>query len=126
MLLHISSKETGKTNYGSELHKKNRDAHKEVEKVDAMKGQDTQYLYNAFRSPDGKEPHTDQLHRFLGGRNPRQLQYTQSYLQFTTTKSDLGLCSSVRKLEIRIFQQQPGAYMQMHTDFDNQRGNKLW
>ena len=35
--------------------------HKEVEKIDAMKGQDTQYLYNAFRSPDGKETTTDMV-----------------------------------------------------------------
>jgi hypothetical protein len=39
-------------------------AFKEVEKVDAMKGQDTQYLYNSFRSADGKDTTHDQLQDF--------------------------------------------------------------
>jgi hypothetical protein len=96
--------------------------HKEVEKIDAMKGQDTQYLYNAFRSPDGKETTTDMTQKdFWAEESPESCQYTPSYYSSPKLRAilDWFQCDKTR---IRIFQQQPGAYMQMHTDFDNQRG----
>ena len=52
---------------------------KEVEKVDAMKGQDTQYLYNSFRSADGKDTTHDQLQDFWKEENPADYQNTNSY-----------------------------------------------
>ena len=97
--------------------------HKEVEKIDTMKGQDAQYLYNAFRSPDGKETTTDMLQDdFWQEEDPASCQYTPSYYASPRLRAilDWFQCDKTR---IRIFQQQPGAYMQMHTDFDNQRGN---
>ena len=97
--------------------------HKEVEKIDTMKGQDAQYLYNAFRSPDGKETTTDMLQGdFWQEEDPASCQYTPSYYASPRLRAilDWFQCDKTR---IRIFQQQPGAYMQMHTDFDNQRGN---
>ena len=97
--------------------------HKEVEKIDNMKGQDAQYLYNAFRSPDGKETTTDMLQdNFWQEEDPASCQYTPSYYASPKLRAilDWFQCDKTR---IRICQQQPGAYMQMHTDFDNQRGN---
>ena len=97
---------------------------KEVEKVDAMKGQDTQYLYNSFRSADGKDSTHDQLQDFWKEENPADYQNTNSY--YASPKL-AAICDwfQCEKTRIRIFQQQPGAYMQMHTDFDNQRGTTL-
>jgi len=100
--------------------------HKEVEKIDAMKGQDTQYLYNAFRSPDGKETTTDMIQTdFWAEESPESCEYTPSYYNSPQLRAILDWfeCDKTR---IRIFQQQPGAYMQMHTDFDNQRGNSQY
>ena len=53
---------------------------KEVEKVDAMKGQDTQYLYNSFRSADGKDTTHDQLQDFWKEENPADYKDTNSKL----------------------------------------------
>ncbi len=96
---------------------------KEVEKVDAEKGQDTQYLYNSFRSSDGKDTSHDQQQDFWKEENPADYQYTNSY--YASPKLS-AICDwfECPKARIRIFQQQPGAYMKMHTDFDNQRGNE--
>jgi len=96
---------------------------KEVEKVDAMKGQDTQYLYNSFRSADGKDTTHDQLQDFWAEENPADYKDTNSKL---SSPQLAAICDwfQCEKTRIRIFQQQPGAYMQMHTDFDNQRGNQ--
>lgn len=98
------------------------DAHKEISKVDAMKGQNSQYLYNAFRSPDGKEDTLDATTDFWTEESPESCQYTPSYYNSPKLGSilDWFKCPQTR---VRIFQQQPGAYMQMHTDFDNQKGN---
>ena len=96
--------------------------HKEVLKTDADKGIDEQYLYNAFRSPDGKETTTDMTQAdFWQEESPDSCQYTPSYHNSPQLRAilDWFQCDKTR---IRIFQQQSGAYMQMHTDFDNQRG----
>ncbi len=55
-------------------------AFKEVEKVDAMKGQDTQYLYNSFRSADGKDTTHDPLQDFWAEENPADYKDTNSKL----------------------------------------------
>jgi len=102
------------------------DAHKEISKVDAMKGQNTQYLYNAFRSPDGKEETLDALTKdFWTEEAPESCEYTPSYYSSPQLRAILDWfeCDKTR---IRVFQQQPGAYMQMHTDFDNQKGNSQY
>lgn len=95
----------------------------EVKEIDVMKGQDSQYLYNAFRSADGKETTMDQLQDFWAEEDPKDYKDTPSKL----SSPQLGaICDwfQCEKTRIRIFQQQPGAYMQMHTDFDNQRGTE--
>ena len=99
------------------------DNFKEVSKIDAMKGQDSQYLYNSFRSADGKDTTHDQLQEFWKEENPADYKDTNSKL---ASPQLAAICDwfEVEKTRIRIFQQQPGAYMQMHTDFDNQRGNE--
>ena len=100
--------------------------HKENEKIDQLKGQDSQYLYNAFRSPDGKETTTDMTQKdFWQEEAPESCQYTSSYYNSPKLRAilDWFQCDKTR---IRIFQQQPGAYMQLHTDFDNQRGNEKY
>jgi hypothetical protein len=97
---------------------------KEVEKIDAMKGQDSQYLYNAFRSADGTSTQMDQLQDFWKEENPADYKDTDSKL---ASPELAAICDwfQCEKTRIRIFQQQPNAYMQMHTDFDNQRGTEL-
>ena len=97
---------------------------KEVGKIDAWKGQQSQYLYNAFRSADGTSTQMDQLQDFWTEENPEDYKDTDSNL---ASPQLAAICDWVQceKTRIRIFQQQPGAYMQMHTDFDNQRGTEL-
>ena len=96
---------------------------KEAEQIDKDKGQDEQYLYNSFRSADGKDTTHDQLQDFWKEENPADYKDTNSKLASPKLAAicDWFQCDKTR---IRIFQQQPGAYMQMHTDFDNQRGNE--
>ncbi len=97
---------------------------KEVGKIDAWKGQQSQYLYNAFRSADGTSTQMDQLQDFWTEENPADYKDTDSKL---ASPQLAAICDwfQCEKTRIRIFQQQPGAYMQMHTDFDNQRGTEL-
>ena len=80
---------------------------KEVEKVDAMKGQDTQYLYNSFRSADGKDTTHDQLQDFWAEENPADYKDTNSKL---SSPKLAAICDwfQCEKTRIRIFQQQPG------------------
>lgn len=109
-----------------EFKTRTEDAHKEIAKVDAMKGQNTQYLYNAFRSPDGSEHTLDAgSSEFWTEEAPESCQYTASYYNSPQLRAILDWfeCDKTR---IRVFQQQPGAYMQMHTDFDNQKGNSQY
>ena len=97
--------------------------HKEVSKTDEDKGITTQYLYNAFRSPDGLEATTEMEGDFWKEEDPASCKYTPSYYSSPKLRAILDWfeCDKTR---IRIFQQQPGAYMPMHTDFDNQRGTE--
>jgi hypothetical protein len=97
--------------------------HAEISKTDAEKGISTQYLYNAFRSPDGLESTTEMQGEFWDEEDPASCQYTPSYYSSPKLRSilDWFKCDKTR---IRIFQQQPGAHMPMHTDMDNQRGTK--
>jgi hypothetical protein len=96
---------------------------KEASITDADKGIHTQYLYNAFRSEDGNETTTEMTGDFWAEEDPASCDYTSSYYSSPKLRSILDWfeCDKAR---IRIFQQQPGAYMQMHTDFDNQRGTE--
>ena len=84
-----------------------------------------QYLYNAFRSPDGSEHTLDATTDFWTEEAPESCEYTASYYNSPQLRSILDWfeCDKTR---IRVFQQQPGAYMQMHTDFDNQKGNSQY
>ena len=95
--------------------------HYEVSKIDADKGIKTQYLYNAFKSPDGSESTTEKQGDFWDEEDPASCKYTPSYYSSLKLRAILDWFEC-EKTRIRIFQQQPGAYLQMHTDFDNQRG----
>ena len=53
---------------------------KEAEQIDKDKGQDSQYLYNSFRSADGKDTTHDQLQDFWKEENPADYQDTNSKL----------------------------------------------
>jgi hypothetical protein len=97
--------------------------HDEVSKTDADKGIKTQYLYNAFRSPDGLETTTEMEGDFWTEEDPASCKYTPSYYSSPKLRAILDWFEC-EKTRIRIFQQQPGAHMPMHTDFDNQRGTE--
>ena len=91
-----------------------------IKQFDADKGIVTNYLYNAFRSEDGKST-TTEISDFWSEENPDSFSYTDSY--FSSPKL-AAICDwfQCEKTRIRIFQQQPGHKMDIHTDFDNQRG----
>ena len=95
--------------------------HDEAAQTDEDKGLVSAYLYNAFRSADGKSTTTEISGQFWGEEDPSTCQYTPSYYNSPKLRAILDWfeCDKTR---IRIFQQQPGVHMPMHTDFDNQRG----
>ena len=94
---------------------------KNIIKFDEDKGIVEGYLYNAFKSQDGSES-TTEITDFWAEENPADFKYTDSYYNSPKLKAmiDWFQCEKTR---IRIFQQQPGHSMEIHTDFDNQRGN---
>ena len=97
---------------------------KEVELVDAEKGQVDAYKNCAFRSKDGKASSHDKAGDFWAEENPADYTETEAYAQ---SPQLAAICDwfQCEKGRIRIFQQQAGHTMQLHTDFDNQRGNEL-
>jgi len=89
---------------------------------DEDKGIVSNYLYNAFRSEDGKST-TTEIQDFWAEEAPENFSYTESYYNSPKLKAmiDWFKCEKTR---IRIFQQKPGHTMEVHTDFDNQRGQE--
>jgi len=93
-----------------------------IKEFDDDKGIVSGYLYNAFRSEDGKST-TTELSDFWNEEEPDKFQYTDSYYNSPKLRAliDWFQCEKTR---IRIFQQKPGHTMPIHTDFDNQRGTE--
>lgn len=93
-----------------------------IKEFDDDKGIVSGYLYNAFRSEDGKST-TTELSDFWNEEEPDKFQNTDSYYNSPKLRAliDWFQCEKTR---IRIFQQKPGHTMPIHTDFDNQRGTE--
>jgi hypothetical protein len=91
-------------------------------KFDEDKGIVEGYLYNSFRSEDGKST-TTEISNFWDEEDPTNFKNTDSY---AASPMLAAICDwfQCEKTRIRIFQQQPGHKMEIHTDFDNQRGNE--
>lgn len=95
----------------------------EVKDFDDAKGIATNYLYNSFKSANGESTMHDQEKDFWEEEAPQDYQYTKSYYSSPKLKAmiDWFQCEKSR---IRIFQQQPGHSLAIHTDFDNQKGTE--
>ena len=93
-------------------------------KFDVEKGIHSGYLYNSFKSATGESTFHDTLgDDFWTEDIPSDFSYTDSY--FNSPKL-AAICDwfQCEKSRIRIFQQQPGHSMEIHTDFDNQKGTE--
>ena len=94
-------------------------------KVDAEKGQQNGYKNLSFKSVNGKNddynPKNDDM---WAEENPADMKFTQAYYDCPQIASliDWFQCEMTR---VRIFQQQPGHFMPLHTDFDNQKGTSM-
>ncbi len=89
---------------------------------DVQKGIHSGYLYNSFKSATGESTFHDTLGEdFWKEDVPSDFAYTDSY--YASPKL-AAICDwfQCEKSRIRIFQQQPGHSMEIHTDFDNQKG----
>jgi len=89
---------------------------------DVEKGIHSGYLYNSFKSATGESTFHDTLGEdFWQEDVPSDFDYTDSY--YASPKL-AAICDwfQCEKSRIRIFQQQPGHSMEIHTDFDNQKG----
>jgi hypothetical protein len=89
---------------------------------DVEKGIHSGYLYNSFKSATGESTFHDTLgDDFWQEDVPSDFDYTDSY--YASPKL-AAICDwfQCEKSRIRIFQQQPGHSMEIHTDFDNQKG----
>jgi len=93
-------------------------------KFDVEKGIHSGYLYNSFKSATGESTFHDTLgDDFWKEDVPADFDYTDSY--YASPKL-AAICDwfQCEKSRIRIFQQQPGHSMEIHTDFDNQKGTE--
>lgn len=97
--------------------------YKEMEEVDNQKGQVNAYKNCAFRSLDGRTDSFDAHSDFWREENPADYKNTEAYENSPQLAAILDWFQ-VEKCRVRIFQQQPGHLMPLHTDFDNMRGNK--
>ena len=96
----------------------------EVAATDEDKGLHTGYLYNSFASQDGKSTTHDVTHDFWTEDKPDDdFQWTDSYYNSPKIAAILDWFQ-LPTTRIRVFQQQPGHAMVMHTDFDNQKGQE--
>jgi len=89
---------------------------------DVEKGIHSGYLYNSFKSATGESTFHDTLgDDFWQEDVPSDFDYTDSY--YASPKL-AAICDwfQCEKSRIRIFQQQPNHSMEIHTDFDNQKG----
>lgn len=95
-----------------------------VRKFDEEKGIHSAYLYNSLKSATGKSDFHDTLgEEFWKEDVPSDFHYTDSY--YASPKL-AAICDwfQCEKSRIRVFQQQPGHTMEIHTDFDNQKGTE--
>jgi len=94
-----------------------------VKEFDDEKGIATAYLYNSFKSATGESTMHDQEKDFWEEEVPQDYQWTESYYNSPKLKAmiDWFQCEKSR---VRIFQQQEGHSMPIHTDFDNQKGTE--
>ena len=88
---------------------------------DKAKGIQDNYLYNTFKSANGQSNFHDQLKDFWMEELPEDYSYTDSYHNSPKLAAIIDYFQ-VEKSRCRIFQQQPGVEMPVHTDFDNQKG----
>jgi len=96
----------------------------EIAEFDKDKGIHSGYLYNSFKSATGESTFHDTLGTdFWEEDVPHTFSYTDSYWQ---SPKLAAICDwfQCEKSRIRIFQQQPGHNMPIHTDFDNQKGTE--
>jgi hypothetical protein len=96
-----------------------------IKQFDQDKGINSNYLYNSFKSATGDSSYHDHhnLIDFWEEEVPSLYHYTDSYQNSPKLRAicDWFQCEKTR---IRVFQQQAGQNMSIHTDFDNQRGNE--
>lgn len=92
-----------------------------IAKFDEEKGIQANYLYNTFKSANGRSDFHDQLKDFWDEELPEDYSYTDSYYNSPKLRAIIDWFP-VEKSRCRIFQQQPGVEMPVHTDFDNQKG----
>jgi hypothetical protein len=90
---------------------------------DKAKGIQDNYLYNTFKSANGQSNFHDQLNDFWKEELPEDYSYTDSYHNSPKLAAIIDYFQ-VEKSRCRIFQQQPGVEMPVHTDFDNQKGTE--
>lgn len=96
----------------------------ETDASDQEKGIHSGYLYNSFKSATGESTFHDTLgNNFWKEDIPSDFSYTDSYYSSPKLRA---ICDwfQCEKSRIRIFQQQPGHHMPIHTDFDNQKGTE--
>lgn len=93
----------------------------DIAQFDDDKGIQANYLYNTFKSANGKSNFHDQLKDFWDEELPEDYSYTDSYYNSPKLRAIIDWFQ-VEKSRCRIFQQQPGVNMPVHTDFDNQKG----
>jgi hypothetical protein len=95
-----------------------------LEEKDDDKGLFTGYLYNSFKSHNGDSKQHDVLYdSFWTENNPAEFSYTDSYYKCPKIASILDWFQCETS-QIRVFQQQPGHKMPLHTDWDNQKGTQ--
>lgn len=94
-----------------------------IRKFDEEKGIHD-YLYNSLKSATGTSTFHDTLGEdFWQEESPENFSYTDSY---HSSPKLAAICDwfKCEKTRIRIFQQQPGKSMPIHTDFDNRKGTE--
>lgn len=98
---------------------------KQMAEVDRQKGQQTGYKNLSFKSIDGNNWDYNAKGydegEFWNEEDPADYKWTQAYYDCPQIAAmlDWFQCPITR---VRVFQQQPGHHMPLHTDFDNQKG----
>jgi hypothetical protein len=94
----------------------------EMAEVDRQKGQQNGYKNLSFKSATGENDCYNPVNSdFWAEEDPDNYKYTPAYYECPQIRAliDWFQCPLTR---VRIFQQQPGHHMPLHTDFDNQKG----
>ena len=94
-------------------------------KVDEEKGQQKGYKNLSFKSVNGRnEDYNPKNDDMWTEEDPADMKWTPAYYACPQIASliDWFQCDLTR---VRIFQQQPGHFMPLHTDYDNQKGTTL-